>query len=94
MRAGEECLQRVRGLGCQQCRQQKLGCSIVGMWRKVEKKEVQRLEMASDNTPAPLVELLDGFMEQMVGLVGDVKRKDMGIGGRSREISGVDGEVD
>ena len=41
------------------------------MQRKVE-KEVQGLEMASDNTPAPLVELLDGFMEKMVGLVGDV----------------------
>ena len=49
------------------------------MQRKAEKKEVQRSGMASNNMPAPMVELSDGLMEQMVGLVRDVNKIKKGI---------------
>jgi hypothetical protein len=45
-----------------------MGCSAVGMKRKTESKGAeQRLawELGSNNMAAPLVELSDGFMEQM-----------------------------
>ena len=35
--------------------------------------------MASNNTPAPPVELSDSFMEQMVGLVRDINKMKEGI---------------
>ena len=60
--------------------ERKLGCSSVGMWKvRVEKKEVQGVEITSDNEPAPLVELLDGFMEQMVCLTEEVSKTKQGV---------------
>ena len=46
---------------------------------RMEKKEVQGAEITSDNTPAPLVELSDGFMEQMVWLTGEVSKTRQGV---------------
>ena len=79
-KAGEACLRKARGLGCHQCVERKLGCSLVGMWKvRVEKKKLQGVEITSNNAPAPLVELSDGFMEQMVRLTGEVRKTRQGI---------------
>ena len=37
------------------------------------------MEITSDNVPAPLVELSDGFMEQMVWLTGEVSEMKQGV---------------
>ena len=50
------------------------------MWKaNTEKKEMQGIEITSNNVPAPLAELLDGFMEQMVRLTGDVNKIKQGV---------------
>ena len=46
---------------------------------RAEKKEIQWVEITSNNTPAPLVELSDGFMEQMVWLTGEVSETRQGV---------------
>ena len=51
------------------------------MWRKVERKEEWTLasEMASENTPAPLMESPDGFIEQMERVSDNMCRMKEGI---------------
>ena len=59
---------------------------------RVEKKEMQGVEITSDNAPAPLVELLDCFMEQMVRLTGEVNETRQGVWvmvGEMRRLVGI-----
>ena len=59
---------------------------------RTEKKEMQGVEIISDNMPVPLVELLDGFMEQMVRLMDDVNEIKQGVWvlvGKMRRLVGV-----
>jgi hypothetical protein len=42
VQADKACLWKVWGPGCQQCAQQKVGCSLVGMRQKIEKKESEQ----------------------------------------------------
>ena len=53
---------------------------------------MQGAEITSDNVPAPLVELSDSFMEQMVRLTGDVNEMKQGVWalvGEMRRLVGV-----
>lgn len=45
----------------------------------MEEKEVWMVDVASDDTPAPLVELSDGFVEQIVRLAEDVSGMKQGV---------------
>jgi hypothetical protein len=59
----------VRGPGCQCCVLRKVGCSLVGMKQRVEKKEGKQrlvLEGGEEDLAAPIMELSDEFMEQIV----------------------------
>jgi hypothetical protein len=49
----------VQGLGCECCAQQKVGCSAVGLKRKVREKSTEwrvMLERVEDGMAAPLME--------------------------------------
>ena len=43
VKAEAECLKKATGPGCKRCGERKAGCSLVGLWRKTEKK-AERVE--------------------------------------------------
>jgi hypothetical protein len=82
VQADEACLQKAQGPGCQCCVQRKVGCSLVRIKQRIEKKEgKQRLvsEGGEENSAAPMMELLDGFMEQMEAMAKELKNISGGI---------------
>jgi hypothetical protein len=80
--ADEPCLWKVRGPGCLRCRQQKVGCSLVGLKRKIlEKKEGKKRLMSEgleEGSAAPL-ELSDGVMEQVEAMAKELRNISGGI---------------
>ena len=86
-----ECLKKATGPGCKRCAERKVGCSLVGLRRKTEKKaerveERRRLlsEPESDNIPLSLelVELVSQIatsMDLMERLVMGVDRIGKGL---------------
>jgi hypothetical protein len=82
MKANEACLRKAQGPGCQRCVQRKVGCSLVGMKRRTDKKEGKwRLvsERAEEDLVALMMELSDGFMEQMEAMAKELRRIGGGI---------------
>jgi hypothetical protein len=82
VQADEACLRKARGPGCQRCAQRKAGCSLVGIKWRVEKEEGKRrlvLEGREENLAAPMMELSDGFMEQVEAIVKELKNISGGI---------------
>lgn len=61
---------------------------------RVEKKEIQGVEITSNNAPAPLVELSDSFMEHMVQLIGEVNETRQGVWVMVREMRKLVGLVE
>jgi hypothetical protein len=62
--------------------QRKVGCSLVGFKRRVEKKEGKRRlvsEGREENSAAPMMELLDGFMEQVEAIAKELRNISGGI---------------
>jgi hypothetical protein len=71
-----------RGPGCQCCVQRKAGCSLVGIKWRVEKKEGKRRlvsERREENSAAPMMELSDGFMEQVEAIAKELRNISGGI---------------
>jgi hypothetical protein len=65
-KAEVDSLQKARGPGCERCARRKVKCSLVGERKKERKTEPGVLTGPnSDGVLAPLVELSDGFMEQI-----------------------------
>jgi hypothetical protein len=65
----------VQGPRCQRCALRKVGCSLVGMKQRVDKKEGKQrlvLEGGEENLAAPMIELSDGFMEQMEAMAKEL----------------------
>ena len=91
VKAEAECLKKATGPGCKRCAERKVGCSLVGLRRKVEKKaeraEERRrvlLEPEADNIPLSLelVELVSQIatnMDLMERLVMGVDRIGKGL---------------
>ena len=91
VKAEAECLKKATGPGCKRCAERKAGCSLVGLWRKTEKKaeraEERRwmlLEPEADNIPLSLelVELVSQIatsMDLMERLVMGVDRIGKGL---------------
>ena len=87
MRAEAECLKKTKGPGCKRCAERKVGCSLVGLQRKVERKEERRRvlsEPEADNVPMSLelVELVSQIaasMDLMERLVMGVDRIGKGL---------------
>ena len=74
MKAEAECLKKATGPGCKRCAERKAGCSLVGLWRKVEKKAERAEERwrvlsepEADNIPLSLelVELVSQIATSM-----------------------------
>jgi hypothetical protein len=81
-RRGLSCVRKAWGPGCQCCAQWKVGCSLVGVKRRVEKKEGKwRLvsEGREKNSAAPMMELSDGFMEQVEAIAKELRNIGRGI---------------
>jgi hypothetical protein len=78
----EPCLWKVRGPGCLQCRQRKVGCSLVGLKQKtLEKKEGKKRlisEGLEEGSVAPL-EFSDGVMEQVEAMAKELRNISGGI---------------
>jgi hypothetical protein len=73
----EACLWKARGPGCQCYALRKVRCSLVGMKRRIDKKEGQwRLvsEGGEEDLAAPMIKLSDGFMEQMEAMAKELRR--------------------
>jgi hypothetical protein len=72
----------VQGPGCLRCGQQKVGCSLVGLKRKVlEKKEGKKRLMSEgleEGSVAPL-ELSDGVMEQVEAMAKELRKISGGL---------------
>ena len=91
MKAEAECLKKATRPGCKRCAEQKVGCSLVGLQRKMEKKaeraEERRWllsEPEADNIPLSLelVELVSQIatsMDLMERLVMGVERIGKGL---------------
>jgi hypothetical protein len=80
--ADEVCLWKVRGPGCQCCVLRMVGCSLVRMKRRTEKKEGKWrlvLEEGEENLVASIMELSDRFMEQMEAMAKELRRISRGI---------------
>jgi hypothetical protein len=80
--ADEPCLWKVRGPGCLQCGQWKVGCSLVGLKQKtLEKKEGKRRllsEGLEEGLVAPL-KLSDGVMEQVEAMAKGLRKISGGL---------------
>jgi hypothetical protein len=66
----------LEGMGPWLPAQWKAGCSLVGIKWRVEKKEGKRRlvsEGREENLAAPVMELLDGFMEQVEAIVKELR---------------------
>ena len=91
VKAEADCLRKATGPGCKRCAERKAGCSLVGLWRKMEKKaerveERRRMlsEPEADNIPLSLelVELVSQIatnMDLMERLVMGVDRIGKGL---------------
>ena len=99
VKAEAECLKKATGPGCKRCMERKAGCSLVGLWRKAEKKaeraEERRrvlLEPEADNIPLSLelVELVSQIatsMDLMERLVMGVDRIGKGLDRKSTRLN-------
>jgi hypothetical protein len=78
----ERCAQEAWGPRCQHCALRKVGCSLISMkWRAEKKEGKQRLvsEEEEENSAAPMMELSDGFMEQIEAMAKELRRISGGI---------------
>ena len=81
MKAEVECLKKATGPGCKRCAERKAGCSLVGLWRKTEKK-AERAEEQRWMLLLELVELVSQIatsMDLMERLVMGVDRIGKGL---------------